>query len=123
MVGLSQAATSIRTERVANRIRLTYARSNAFILTAIHRWLVEAPPPDRLTGVAQRFAAGLGTVVVCGLVGAGIGGVLSHGGGALGPVGVGIEMFFGALVGVATAAVLGPAWVIGRRLLKRKGLH
>lgn len=83
----------------------------------------KAPPPDGSTRLAQALATILCIATVCGLLGVGLAWLdiyLARRGGIFWPgdVGVVFEITLGAVVGFAAGAVLGTAWVIGRRLLK-----
>jgi hypothetical protein len=85
--------------------------------------LEKAPPPDGSTRLAQALATIVCTATVCGLLGAALAWLdtlLARRDGIFwgGDVGVVAEMAFGAVVGFAAGALLGTAWVIGRRLLK-----
>jgi hypothetical protein len=87
--------------------------------------LEKAPPPDGSTRLAQALATILCTATVCGLLGVGLAWLdihLARRDGILGfgDVAVVVEITLGAFVGFAAGVVLGTAWVIGRRLLKRR---
>jgi hypothetical protein len=83
----------------------------------------KAPPPDGVTRLAQAIATILCAATVFGILGAALAWMDILLAGSQGilwipEVGLLAEVALVAVVGFLTAAVLGTAWVIGRRLLK-----